>query len=95
MASNIKVLREKHNLLTRNAVRTVGHLQMLMDGTNTPEHVKPHVLACLVVLERGLLGQDMEDERVVIEVIGGVAYVTSKTDYVDVVIRDLDNEMEA
>ena len=91
MASTLK---EKHTILMRNAVRAVAHLQSLMDGADTPEHVKPHLLACLTLLDRGLMGQDMDDERVVIEVVAGIAYVASKTEYVDVVIHDLDNSFE-
>jgi hypothetical protein len=87
MASNLK---EKHNIIIRNAVRAVAHLQSLMDDDNTPEHLKPRLLACLDLLDRGLLCQPLDDERVVIEVIAGIAYVASKTEYVEVVINDLD-----
>lgn len=86
--------KERHKLLVRNAVRAVGHLQMLMDDDDTPEHVKPSLSACLELLDRGLLHQSLDDERVVIEVVGGVAYIASKTDYVDVVIHDLDNSTD-
>lgn len=87
----IKELKEKHNILVRNAVRTVAGLQSVMNDNDTPEHVKPFLLACLEVLDKGLVGQPLEDERIVIEVVDGVAYVASKTEYVEVVIHDLDN----
>ncbi len=93
MVSTVKELREKHKLLTRNVVCALAHLQALMDDdSETPEHVKPHILACLTLLDRGLLGQPMEDERVVIEVTAGIAYVASKTEYVEVVIKDNDTD---
>ncbi len=87
MASALKGLKDKHLNLTRYAVRAVARLQMLLDEEGTPEYLKPQLLACLDMLDRGLLAQDLEDERVVIEVAGGVARVVAKTDYVDVVIR--------
>ena len=92
--ANSKAVNVKRNLLVRNAVKVVLTLQAAMDDADTPEHVKPRLLACLELLDRGLLGQSMADERVVIELRGGAAYLISQSDYVQVKIRDLNNEFE-
>lgn len=94
MVNALKILKHKNGLLTRNAVKAVIRLQNALACDNMPEHVKPHLLACLALLDQGLSGQGMEDEQVLIEVTGGVACVASKSDYVKVVIRDFDNEFE-
>lgn len=89
MARAFKELKGKHNILIRNMVRAVGHLQWLMDDGDTPEHVKPRLMTCLELLDRGLLGLAMEDELVRIKVVNGTAYVAFKSEYVDVSICDL------
>lgn len=83
-------LKEKHNRMIREMVRAVAHLQALLADDDTPEHVKPALLACLELLDRGMLHQPMKDERVVIEVVAGIAYVASKTEFVQVIINDPD-----
>lgn len=94
MASKFKDMKDKRDVLVRNTARAVGYLQMIMDDAGTPEHLKPRLLACLELVDRGLLGQPMEDEKVVVEVTDGIARVASKTEYVEVVIHDRDTEFE-
>jgi hypothetical protein len=94
MASKSKIYKDKRNLLTRNVVKVVTYLQAIMDDDYTPEHVKPRLVACLELLDRGMIGLPMKDERVVVEVSGGVARVAFATDYVRVKIKDLDLTFE-
>lgn len=94
MASKSKVYKDRRNLLTRNTVKVEIYLQKILDDESTPEHIKPRLLACLELLDRGLMGQPLKDEKVIIEVLDGVARVTFASDYVVVKIKDLDNGIE-
>lgn len=91
MASNLK---ERHERLLRSGVKAVSYLQGVLADYDTPEHVKPGLMTALSLLEYGLLDQPMQDERVLIEVIAGVARVAEKTEFVQVTIDDLDSRCD-